>query len=32
MYVEFIAMVPVAGSAYTYTYVNHGEVFAWIVG
>jgi len=32
MYVEFAAMVPVAGSAYTYTYVSLGEIFAWIVG
>jgi APA family basic amino acid/polyamine antiporter len=31
-YAEIAAMVPVAGSAYTYAYVGLGEVFAWIIG
>jgi APA family basic amino acid/polyamine antiporter len=31
-YGEIAAMVPVAGSAYTYAYVALGEVFAWIIG
>jgi APA family basic amino acid/polyamine antiporter len=31
-YAEMSTMMPVAGSAYTYTYVVHGELFAWIVG
>lgn len=30
-YTEFAAMVPVAGSAYTYTYVVMGEFAAWMV-
>lgn len=31
-YAELAAMVPVAGSAYTYTYAVLGELLAWIVG
>lgn len=31
-YAELASMVPVAGSAYTYTYATLGEVFAWIIG
>jgi basic amino acid/polyamine antiporter, APA family len=31
-YAELTAMVPVAGSAYTYSYAVLGEVIAWIVG
>ncbi|HVI99181.1 MAG TPA: amino acid permease [Sphingomonas sp.] len=31
-YAEIAAMVPVAGSAYTYTYTTMGELLAWTVG
>ncbi|MEI8347186.1 MAG: amino acid permease [Pseudomonadota bacterium] len=31
-YAEFAAMIPIAGSAYTYTYVTLGEFFAWVIG
>lgn len=31
-YAEIAAMVPVAGSAYTYTYATMGELLAWTVG
>src|SRR5512139_2947511 len=32
VYAEIAAMVPVAGSAYTYSYAVLGEVVAWVVG
>ena len=31
-YSEIAAMIPIAGSAYTYTYVTMGEFMAWLVG
>lgn len=31
-YAELAAMIPVAGSAYTYGYATLGEIFAWIIG
>jgi len=31
-YAEFASMIPVAGSAYTYTYATMGEFFAWVTG
>ncbi|HEY1072016.1 amino acid permease [Brevundimonas sp.] len=31
-YAEMAAMIPASGSAYTYSYVVMGEVFAWIIG
>ena len=31
-YAELAALLPVAGSTYTYTYATLGEIFAWIIG
>ena len=31
-YAEFASMIPVAGSAYTFTYTTVGEIMAWIIG
>src|SRR2546423_5545222 len=31
-YADFAAMIPLAGSAYTYAYATLGEIFAWIIG
>src|SRR5664279_2246130 len=31
-YAEFAAMIPIAGSAYTYSYASLGEFIAWIIG
>ncbi|WP_165044131.1 amino acid permease [Dysgonomonas sp. ZJ709] len=31
-YAQFASMISVSGSAYTYTYVSLGEVFAWVIG
>src|SRR5579862_5453124 len=31
-YAEFAALIPLAGSAYTYAYAALGEIFAWIIG
>ena len=31
-YAEFAAMIPIAGSAYTYAYATMGEFVAWVIG
>ena len=31
-YAEFASMIPIAGSAYTYSYATMGEVVAWVIG
>lgn len=31
-YAEFASMIPIAGSAYTYSYATMGEFMAWIIG
>lgn len=31
-YAEFSSMIPIAGSAYTYSYATMGEVAAWVIG
>lgn len=31
-YAEFASMIPIAGSAYTYSYATMGRVWAWIIG
>src|SRR6187431_168861 len=31
-YAEFASMIPIAGSAYTYSYATMGEFVAWIIG
>jgi len=31
-YAEFVSVVPISGSAYSYSYLSMGEIFAWIIG
>ncbi|MGA2000656.1 MAG: amino acid permease [Terriglobales bacterium] len=31
-YAELASMIPIAGSAYTYSYATLGEIFAWVLG